>query len=36
MAVRSVLMLQEAIENGEIDPDNFNKDKWDEEHSGIR
>lgn len=27
MAVRSVLMLQEAIENGEIDPNNFDKDK---------
>lgn len=36
MAVRSVLMLQEAIDNGEIDPDNFDKDKWNEEHSGIR
>lgn len=36
MAVRSVLMLQEAIENGEIDPDNFDKDKWNEEHCGIR
>lgn len=36
MAVRSVLMLQEAIDNGEIDPDNFDKDKWNEEHCGIR
>lgn len=36
MAVRSVLMLQEAIDNGEIDPNNFDKDKWNEEHSGIR
>lgn len=36
MAVRSVLMLQEAIENGEIDPNNFDKDKWNEEHCGIR
>lgn len=36
MTVRSVLMLQEAIENGEIDPNNFNKDKWSEEHSVIR
>lgn len=36
MAVRSVLMLQEAIDNGEIDPGNFDKDKWNEEHSGIR
>lgn len=27
MTVRSVLMLQEAIENGEIDPNNFDKDK---------
>lgn len=43
MAVRSVLMLQEAIDNGEIDSDNgeidsdnFDKDKWNEEHSGIR
>ena len=36
MAVRSVLMLQEAIDNGEIDPNNFDKDKWNEEHCGIR
>lgn len=36
MAVRSVLMLQEAIGNGEIDPNNFDKDKWNEEHCGIR
>lgn len=36
MAVQSVLMLQEAIDNGEIDPNNFDKDKWNEEHSGIR
>lgn len=36
MTVRSVLMLQEAIENGEIDPNNFDKDKWNEEHSVIR
>ena len=36
MAVRSVLMLQEAIDNGEIDPDNFDKEKWNEEHCGIR
>lgn len=36
MTVRSVLMLQEAIENGEIDPNNFDKDKWSEEHSVIR
>lgn len=36
MAVRSVLMLQEAIENGEIDQNNFDKDKWNEEHCGIR
>lgn len=36
MAVRSVLMLQEAIKNGEIDPNNFDKDKWNEEHCGIR
>lgn len=36
MAVRSVLMLQEAIDNGKIDPDNFDKDKWNEEHCGIR
>lgn len=36
MAVRSILMLQEAIENGEIDPNNFDKDKWNEEHCGIR
>lgn len=36
MAVRSVLMLQEAIDNGEIDPDNFDKDKWNEDHCGIR
>lgn len=36
MAVRSVLMLQEAIENGEIDPNNFDKDKWNAEHCGIR
>ena len=36
MAVRSVLILQEAIDNGEIDPDNFDKDKWNEEHCGIR
>lgn len=27
MTVRNVLMLQEAIENGEIDPNNFDKDK---------
>jgi ribA/ribD-fused uncharacterized protein len=36
MTVRSVLMLQEAIDNGEIDPNNFDKDKWNEEHCGIR
>ena len=36
MTVRSVLMLQEAIENGEINPDNFDKDKWNEEHSVIQ
>ena len=36
MAVRSVLMLQEAIDNGEIDPNNFDKDKWNEDHCGIR
>lgn len=36
MTVQSVLMLQEAIDNGEIDPNNFDKDKWNEEHSGIR
>jgi len=35
MAVRSVLMFQEAIENGEIDPNNFDKDKWNDEHSII-
>ena len=35
MTVRSVLMLQEAIENGDVDPENFDKDKWDENHKGI-
>ena len=28
--------IKEAIENGEIDPNNFDKDKWSEEHSVIR
>ena len=35
MTVWSVLMLQEAIENGDVDPENFDKDKLDEDHKSI-
>lgn len=36
MAVRSVLAIGEAIEKGELDPANFDADKWREEHKPIR
>lgn len=36
MAVRSVLAIGEAIEKGELDPANFDADKWREEHKPVR
>lgn len=36
MAVRSVLILEEEVLRGEVDLNNFDKEKWREEHKPVR